>query len=66
MNQEIDYPAIIKTIIDSYPESEWIEKCHKSLPDFDDLTIKDTIMILCGGDVFIVDENGNEQSDYKL
>lgn len=60
MSEDIDMDSIIAGIMKEYPENEWLKRSKKALPDVDDFSIMESIAILNGGDVRVVEEDGTE------
>ena len=56
MINNADGSNIIADIIKNKPESKWLDLCEKALPDWSVGEILSTIEILCGGDVYEVEE----------
>jgi hypothetical protein len=46
---------IIESIVQQYPEAEWLDRCRAELPQADDGYIMSVIEILNGGDVLVVE-----------
>jgi iron-sulfur cluster repair protein YtfE (RIC family) len=51
---------VIADIVREYPEDEWMDRCREALPGSSEGFIMSGIEICCGGDVILVDEDGNE------
>jgi len=49
MTDSID--STIADIMQKYPEDEWLDRCHKALPDVDDGVILSAFEIFSEGDV---------------
>lgn len=60
MIEETDVDRIIAGIIKEYPENEWLKRSKKALPGVDDFSIMESIEILNGGDVRVVEKDGSE------
>lgn len=56
MINNADGSNIIADIIKNNPESKWLKLCEKALPDWSIDEVLATIEILCGGDVYEVEE----------
>lgn len=52
----LEVEQIVGGILKDYPESEWLARCQKALPNYDGMPLIVLIEILSGGDVYEVEE----------
>lgn len=47
--------SVINSIMQQYPEDEWLDRCREALPDLSDGDILSSIEIFSGGDAVEVE-----------